>query len=220
MIKNTVDLCKLSEKLIAYLQGKIGFSDDGFPIFKKEMFLEFEPEIMVPFQNRNCRFVSNPQKTVLCHYCGDRVLYRRFEKVLDEVSEYKKYLATAGLDITVTSDMDCEWQDLIMLINQLFLAVLAVNGIKIVMNARIGSAYSVKNLNGFPKRMICATSFLGCDKIRSGYDLSFISKVMHIYPSTLLIYGKHDKLAEKQLDTMGIKYRIYTDMHRLTKGVA
>ncbi|MCR5457178.1 MAG: DUF4417 domain-containing protein [Clostridiales bacterium] len=220
MIKNTTDLLSVADRLIEYLDGKIDFSKDGFPIFRKDMFLDSDPELIVPYYNRNNKIVTNPKKTVLCFFSSDSDLYRRLENVFDDIDEYKKCMGVIGLDITVTDDMDAEWQDMIMLANQLFLAVLACNGIKIIMNARIGSPRSVENLKAFPKGVIWATSFLGCDKLRSEYDFTFISKVLRILPSKLLIYGKHDIIAEKQLANMGIDYRVYVDMHRLTKGVA
>ena len=198
----------------------IEFSDNGFPVFKREMFLDTEPELIVPFYNRNNKIVTDPKKTVLCFFSSDSDLYRRLENVFDDIEEYKKCMGVIGLDITVTEDMDSKWQDLIMLVNQLFLAILACNGIKIIMNARIGSPRSVENLKSFPKGILWATSFLGCDKLSSEYDFSFVSKILRILPSKLLIYGKHDKTAEQQLSNMGIDYRVYVDMHRLTKGVA
>lgn len=218
MIKNVCDLCTIADKYYKYLKGKIEFLEDGFPIFSKEMFLDSEPDIIVPFHCRNNKIVKDRKKTVICFYSGDADLYCRLEKIFDDLQEYKKYQGIIGLDITVTTDMDLEWQNMIMLVNQLFLAVAACNGIKIVMNARIGNQETVENLKGFPKRIICATSFLGCDNLQSEYDFGFLSKVLYILPLKLLIYGKHDRIAEKQLLTMGIDYRVYSDMHRLTKG--
>ena len=220
MIKNLHELCKIADNYVDYLDGKIDFSESGFPVFRKEMLLDSEPDLIVPFYNRNNKVVIERSRTVLCFFSSDNDLYRRLENVFNDIPEYKKCMGVIGLDITVTDDMDTEWQDMIMLVNQLFLAVLACNDIKIIMNARIGSPRSVTNLDEFPKNAIWATSFLGCDKLKSEYDFSFISKVLHILPSKLLIYGKHDKIAEKQLTNNGIDYRIYTDMHRLTKGVA
>ena len=124
------------------------------------------------------------------------------------------------MDITVTSDMDIEWQRTIILLNQLFLAVLACNGIKIVMNTRIESPETISCYNNIPKNIVYAAGFLGCDKLTSNMDFSFISKILYILPSKLLIYGKHDMIAEQQLQNMGIDYRVYADFHRLTKGVA
>lgn len=220
MINSLPDFISIAEKYLNYLSDKINFSEDGFPVFEKEMFLAREPDLIIPFYHRNNKIVLDKKKTVVCFFDSDINLYRRLENVFDDIEEYKKYMGVIGLDITVTDDMDSEWQNLIMLVNQLFLAVLACNGVKIIMNARIGSPQTVENLKTVPKDVIWATSFLGCDKLKSEYDFSFISKVLRILPSKLLIYGKHDKTAENQLSNMGILYRVYTDMHRLTKGVA
>jgi len=220
MINTLLDFFTITEKYLRYLSGKIEFSDNGYPIFTKEMFLDKEPEMIIPYYNRHNKFVKDPTKTVICFFSADASLYIRLEKIFDELDEYKQFQGVIGLDVTVTADMDPEWQNAIMLLNQLFLAVLACNGIKIVMNTRVGSPQTVKNLSGFPKDIIWATSFLGCDKLSSNIDFSFISKILNLMPSKLLIYGKHDKIAEQQLTTMGIKYRVYPDIHRLCKGVA
>ena len=46
-----------------------------------------------------------------------------------------------------------------------------------------------------------------CDKLKSECDFTFISKVLCILPSKLLIYGKHDKIAETNNEvTIGIDY--------------
>ena len=36
-----------------------------------------------------------------------------------DIREYKEYLGVCGLDITITDDMDIEWQQSIILLNQL-----------------------------------------------------------------------------------------------------
>ena len=220
MIKNLIDIIGVTDKYLSYLNGKIEFSESGFPLFTKDMFLNEEPELIVPFYNRHHKVVKDPKKTAICFFGSDESLYRRLENVFDDLKEYRLFQGVIGLDVTVTADMDTEWQDAVMLLNQLFLAVLAVNGIKIVMNARVGGSDSVKNLMRFPKNILWATSFLGCDNLSSESDFSFISKILGLLPSKLLIYGKHDKIAENQLSVMGISYRTYTDFHRFSKEVA
>ena len=220
MINNLIDIIDVTDELLSYLNGKIDFSEDGFPVFTKDMFLNEEPELIVPYYNRHNKVVKDPKKTVICFFGSDESLYRRLENVFDDLDEYRLFQGVIGLDITVTSDMDAEWQDAIMLLNQLFLAVLAVNGIRIIMNARSGGSNSVKNLMRFPKNILWATSFLGCDKLNAETDFSFISKMLGLLPSKLLIYGKHDEIAENQLSVMGIPYRTYTDFRRLSKEVA
>lgn len=220
MLNDLLDFFQITDKYLTYLSDKIEFSNDGFPIFTREMFSEEEPEMIIPYYNRHNKLVKDPSKTVICFFSADSSLYLRLEKVFDEIDEYKHFQGVIGLDVTVTADMDPEWQNAIMLLNQLFLAVLACNRIKIVMNARVGSPETVMNFCNIPKNVVYATSFLGCDKLLSNSDFGFISKVLRIMPSKLLIYGKHDKIAEQQLSIMGINFRVYPDLHRLCKGVA
>lgn len=220
MVKNMMDLCKIADDFVQYLQDKgFEFNEMGFPVFKREMFLEEIPEQVIPYDFRKNRIIKNPQKTLLSFYCPDARIYPRLEKVLDEIPEYCKYMGAAATDVTVTADMDQEWQDFIMLLNQLFMAVLAVNGIKIVANLRTGSPTTHKNICGIPKNVIWATGFLGCSKDEP-YDMRFISTVMLGRPSALLIYGKEDSNATEKLSLMGIKYLVYPDYHKARKEVA
>lgn len=107
MVKNMMDLCKIADDFVRYLQDKgIKFNEMGFPIFKREMFLEELPEQIIPYDYRKNRIVTNPKKTLLNFYCSDARIYPRLEKVLDEIPEYGKYMGAVAMDITVTSDMD------------------------------------------------------------------------------------------------------------------
>lgn len=217
MVKNMMDLCKIADDFVLYLQGKgVEFDEKGFPIFKREMFLEKIPEQVIPYDFRKNRIVRNPKKTLLAFYCPDGRIYPRLEKVLEEIPEYCKYMGAVATDVTVTSDMDQEWQDFIMLLNQLFMAVLAVNGVKIVANLRTGNWATHKNINGVPKNVLWTAGFLGCSKDEQ-HDMRFISTVMLGRPSKLLIYGKEDSNATEKLSMMGVKYRIYPDYHRARK---
>lgn len=216
-MKNLSELIYFADNLILYLQSNgISFNNKGFPILEEEMFLNEIPEIMIPYDMRNSKFVVDKKKTLLCLYCADYRIYPRLEKVFLELNVYREYMGMVMSDITVTRDMDLEWQNLIMLVNQLYMAVLAVNGIKVVPNLRIGSYETNANFSSIPKNILWATSFLGCKK-DSKYDLKFITSVMNIMPSSLLLYGKKDPIAENKLNTVGISYKYFYDYHRLCK---
>ncbi len=130
----------LIDRYADYLNGRgIRFDPQGFPILEPQVYLDEWPTLMVPYRDRKARFVRNPSRTVLCLFTGDARIYPRLENALDDIPEYRRYLGTVGSDLTVTSDMDPEWQRAVMLINQLYTAVLAVNGVKVVQNLRCGS---------------------------------------------------------------------------------
>ena len=112
--------------------------------------------------------------------------------------------------------MDFEYQNLIMLINQLFGAILAINGIKIIINTRSGDIKTLINFKSIPQKIMCASSFFGCE-LQKETDIAFIYKIMLLRPSKLIIYGKRDKNAERLLNNMGIHYRYYPDFYSFSK---
>lgn len=218
-MKNLNDLLQTCNKYINYLKNhNFKFDNSGFPIFTKEMFLDEEPDLIIPFINRNSKYVINKKKTALCTYTPDKRIYPRFNKIFEDIPIYKEYLAVVTADISVTKNMDKEWQELIILLNQLYSAILVVNRIKLLLNTRVGSNDNLILFSNYPKNIICVSGFLGCPKI-SSYDYSYIAKILYFLPKKLLIYGKEDKNANNMLNKMGINYKYYTDMHRMSKGV-
>lgn len=222
--KNNITLPKILQiidKYIVYLKDRgFRFDKNGYPIFSKEMFLEEWAELIVPFTQRLNKIVRNKKKTLICFFDKDNHLYQRLLKVFDEIDEYKKYMGVIGLDITFTNDMDEEWQRLTSLLNMLFMAVLAANGIKIVLNTRSAALSTQDLFKNIPHGIMAASGFLGCKKVENEADTRYISKILTILPSKLFIYGKQDKIVEKQLNNMGINYRRQLDFHRLCKEVA
>lgn len=215
-IRNTYELLNAIDNLYEYLHGK-GFEFDahGFPVFRKGMFLNEWPELVIPYSQRKNKNVVNREKTLLCFFDRDNHLYPRLAKVLGEISEYKPFMGVVGLDITVTEDMDPEWQQLNILANHLFLAVLAANNIKIVFNTRNGGLDYREVFMNIPTGVMCASGFLGCELLKKEFDFKYLEKILFVLPDKLVLYGKHDYVAEDQLDCLGIPYKTYMDFHRL-----
>ncbi len=217
MLNSIFDILKLTDQYYCYLADKkIDFSPEGFPIFARQMFLDEWPELVIPYSQRKNKLVRTPEKTLICFFDADKHLYPRLEKVLNDIPEYRKYVGVSFLDITVTEDMDYEWQKIIALLNCLFAAVLAVNGVKLVFNTRYAKLLQNEKSEVVPQGVMCISGFLGCDTILAD-DYNYIGKILFMLPSKLLIYGKHDAVAEAQLDRMGISYRQVKDFHRLYK---
>lgn len=218
-VNNLSDLLGIANKLRKYLIDKgVEFDKEGFPIFKKEYFLEEYPDLIVPINHRNSKYVTNKKKTLICFYCADKFIYRRLANLFNEIDIYREYMGFVSFDITVTDDMDYEWQEVIMYINQLATAVLCVNGIKCVLNTRIGSGRTIEILSRFPRNTMYASGFLGCSK-SSIYDDTYVDKILMLLPSKLIIYGKDDLIINDKLDLFGINYRYYKDFHTMNKEV-
>lgn len=218
-IKTIIDLLHCIEEMHRYLDGKIQFTETGAPIFIKEHFLTEWPEMVISYQQRNSELVIEKKKTVLCFFMEDARIYTRFCSMLEELDIYKEYLGVIGPDITITHDMDPQMQDAILLANQLFMAVLAVNGIKVVLNTRAGNRPARQAFSSVPKGIMVASGFFGCPKCKNISEaLWYTGKILTLLPSGLIIYGKRDALIDEQLNQLGIQYRYYKDIHTLRKG--
>lgn len=218
MLANLVDIMALVDDYSSYLEVRgCAFDEEGFPLLDRNCFLKAWPDQVVPFRNRKSKFVKDPKKTALCFFCEDERIYPRLEKVLDEVQEYRRFMGVIASDVTVTADMDIEWQKETMLLNQLFMAILAVNEIKVVLNLRNGSAASLSCFDSIPPGVMCASGTLGCAITESALDMTYTAKLMRVRPGRVLMYGKPDPIMEDQLDLAGIPYRRYVDFHQLSK---
>jgi hypothetical protein len=183
------------------------------PLIPKEKYLDQWPVNVVTYSERNSRLVISKANTALCFYTRDHALYPRLEKVNQELQVYRAYQGVIGLDITVTADMDLEWQKETMLLNQLFTAVLAYNDIKVIANTRCGNLNTLEYLDCIPHGVMCASSTLGCTKNQNPADYTYLQKILRLQPSKLLLYGKRDTVIEDQLERLGITYRRFNDVH-------
>ncbi len=218
---NLLDFIEHIEKGVSYLKAMdVLFSDRGYPVLKKEWFLDEWPDQVVPINHRNDRQIIDKSKVVLCFFAPDIFNYRRIVNIYNEIELYRDYMGIVTFDITVTDDMDEEWQDLIMLANLVFSSVLAVNGIKIILNSRCPNRRNNYWFEGVPKNIMIASSFLGCNSARDYIEANkYIDKILLLLPSKLLIYGKKDVIVDDYLNTLGINYRRYIDFHSCSKEV-
>ncbi len=213
-MKTLLELLNRIDEFYSYLE-KHGqeFTQEGWPIIGRECFQTQIPDIIIPYNKRTDRRVKKYSSVAICLFCADKYIYPRLDKLLDEIDEYRKYMAVISCDLTVTSDMDEEWQKFIILANELFMAILAINGVKVIINTRIGNPQDFSSLKHFPKNVICASGFLGCKKDNE-YDMEYISKILYLQPSVLLIYGKCSNIEKEKLSKLGIRYKVYNDYHR------
>lgn len=196
----------------------VGFDTSGFPLIPREWYASQIPSDMIDYSHRNSRFIANPSSTAICFFMGDSGIYPRFEKLEKDLIEFRRYAAVVMPDVTVTADMDLAWQAFIMLLNQLYAAVIATHGVKIIANTRCGSFESRRFLSAIPRGVLCASGTLGCARLVEPYDYSYAEKILAIHPMALLTYGKKDPIAKEQLSTMGVNVVSFADSHTRSKG--
>lgn len=219
MKRGALWVMNLIDEYTDYLEAKgAAFTEEGFPQLPRSCFLSEWPDRVVTYKYRNSRLVIDKERTVLCLYAPDNQIFPRLDKVLDELGEYGQYMGAVMSDATITWDMDFDFQAEMMLLNQLYMAVIAINGIKVVANTRCGGPDTIRHLGSIPHGVMWASGFLGCKGERNPSDFSYIAKILALRPSKLLIYGKRDAIAESQLDRLGIDYRRYPDVHTACKN--
>lgn len=216
-LNSLTDLLAILSNLREYLDGKIAFSEEGMPIFESEQLLCQWPSAVVPFYHRNHVKDVDHKKILISFFCKDQDIYPRYIRLFQDLDVYREYLGVAMPDVTVTWDMDLEFQQTLLLFNQLFLAVLAVNGIKVVFNTRCGLDDSQVCFRNIPKGAMWISGFLGC-RAADDYEQAriYVNKILRIEPGKLLIYGKQDRLINCQLGRNGVNYRYYEDFHRMS----
>ncbi len=213
-----LELMHIMDELYRCAHGKIEFDSEGWPIFQKEHFLTEWPGDMVTYENRTSNLIRSEAETALCFYMGDIQNFRRFKKLANDIPVYQRYLGVVVPDITITRDMDYEMQEMLMLANLMFAAVLAVNHIKIVFNTRSGIQATTRHFKNVPRHVMCASGFLGCEKAEDAISATpYINKILGLMPEKLIIYGKHDVSVDNQLDLLGVDYRYYSDFHTRSK---
>lgn len=214
MALSLTNLMQLADTYIVYLASHgVEFNESGYPILDKSCYLSEIPDDLIAYHSRNSCYVKEKSRTALCFYCGDQLIYPRLKQIFDDIPIYKQFMGVVACDITVTVDMEEEWQREILLINQLFIAILAINGIKIIANLRSGSDATIDTLDSIPHGVMCATGTLGCSLINNPEDLRFIKKILRVRPSLILLYGRKDQTLEEQLQRFGIQYKRFDDVH-------
>ena len=118
-IDSLMSLISIIDTFYDLIDGRVLMDNDGWPIFQREHFLNEWPDDMVTFQNRNSKFIANKECTALCFYEPDSRIYPRFYKVTNEIAIYREFAGVVFPDITVTTDMDIEMQEAMMLANQM-----------------------------------------------------------------------------------------------------
>lgn len=217
MIKSLNDVLRLIERLQQdVIRGGISLDRAGFPQLPPEAFLDEVPDDMIDWRHRHQ--VGDPSRTVVNFFMRDREVYRRLERLEDDISDYRCFMGATAPDVTVTMDMDLEFQRAIMQLNQLGMARVAIGGVKVVPNLRSGSSATVSCFSAIPPGVIWASSALGCRPLRVDTDFSFLDKVMCVRPSFVLLYGKSDRRVEEQLDSMGYCWRRYESAGSRRRG--
>lgn len=204
-----MNLFQTYHRLYTYLkQNGIEFSEDGYPVFREEMFTDETPDEIFPFNRRNeCK---NKKKTALCTCQVDKEVYPKIEHLDQDLDEWKSYMACIVFDLSPRIEWRTEIQKFNICLNQMAAIYLALHGVKLIGNFRIGDFNTVGALHSYPNKTCFLVGSLGCTKYLTLEDLEYFStKILVALPKKFYFYGKLDKHVEKLIKGYEIPYKVF-----------
>jgi len=200
-------------ELESYLKKNgIKFTPEGYPVFKEEFLLRENPDEILPFEHRNS--CKDKKKTVICFFADDRQLYRRLPNLEKDAEIYSQYMGICGFDLSPRVGWDVECQRFNICLSQMATIYLALQGIKIIPNFRIGDFYeTVSALRSYPENSPFAVGTLGCShRKKIDADIWYLrAKTLFVRPSNLLFYGTLKQEYRNILKEMNLPFRVYED---------
>ena len=211
---------ELVERYTAFLKEHgVQFYENGFPIFKKEWFITTKPKVIAPYNKRQY-YKESKSEISICYFEKDEHLYPRLERVFQEIEILIGYHSVCMMDVSISPLMLDEVQRMNMLLNLLFICVVAVHGIKIIPSFRTGDYETLKLLVlSVGKSKYWVMGAVGTQQITKNayYENLFRCKCMTILPEELLIYGKPNKSTISCLNQYGIRFEpVYKDFRDLS----
>lgn len=207
------EIFKMFCALESYLKKRgIKFTAEGYPIFREEFLLRETPDEIIPFEHRNS--CKDQKRTVLCFFSGDKLLYRRLANLEKDLEIYSQYMGVCGFDLSPRVGWDIEHQRFNICLSQMVTVYLALNGIKIIPNFRIGDFNETFSaFLSYPENCPFAVGTLGCSyRKKIDIDIRYLkAKTLFARPSNLLFYGTLKQEYRNILEEMRLPYKVYED---------
>lgn len=186
-----ISILKWCDRIISILKKRNIFFKNGVAVIPQASIYEKMPVMISTFKYRNDIPVELRSKSLLSYFMPDKDLWPRLEKIDKELVVLKEYAGITGFDLSPSLGMLIPRQRLSIFINSLFNCYCAINGIKIMPNARIGEFGTIPMINSIPLGSCFITSRLGCQNHgNKAYGVFLIDKIIRIIrPSTLFVYG-------------------------------
>ena len=182
------------EKISFLKQNKIQFVN-GIPVIPEEMLYTDIPDMIDTFAHRNEIPSEIAKKSLISYFDDDTNLINRLLNVDDEISVLKQYGGICGFDLSPCVTMMRPRQKLSLLVSAVYNCYVALYGIKILPNCRVGDLATMSVINGIPPYTNIVTGELGCHgnklKMYGLYQLRLIIK--QVCPTIQFVYGNLSK---------------------------
>ena len=210
------NLFNIFYELHSYLEAhKIEFTCDGYPIFSEKFILREVPTEILPFEHRNA--AKDKSKTVICFFANDNLLYRRLMQLKKDLPIYKEFLGVCGFDLSARIGWSIESQKFNICLSQMATIFLALNGVKIIPNFRIGELETLSSLSAYPKNIPFVVGTIGCsqNEVSEFEKYMFLSELFFTMPSVLFVYGKLKQAFKSIANDLSVSVKEITDFRTL-----
>lgn len=185
------NLIKWCDEKITFLKSSgIVFKND-FPVLPEDSYYTDIPAVIESFQFRNKIPCDIRNQSLICYFSPDERLVQRLYKIDEEIAILHNYAGICGFDLSPSVTMLRPRQRLSLLVNSLFNCYVALHGIKVLPNCRVGDLANMSVLNNISPFTNVISGEIGCD--RNGlhnygtYQLRITLKKLS--PPVLFTYG-------------------------------
>ena len=189
-MKKLIEWC--DEKISVLKQNKIQFVN-GIPVIPEEMLYSDIPDMIDTFVHRNEIPAEIAKKSLVSYFDDDTNLINRLLNVDNEISVLRQYSGICGFDLSPCVTMMRPRQKLSLLASAVYNCYVALYGIKVLPNCRVGDLATMSVINGIPPYTNIITGELGCHgnklKMYGLYQLRLIIK--QVCPTIQFVYGRH-----------------------------
>ncbi len=181
--------------MISYLKKEGIEFIDAYPVLPKESYYTDIPLTIESFQFRNKIPENIQHESLVCYFSKDDRLISRLYKIDEEIPILQNYGGICGFDLSASVTMLRPRQKLSLLVSALFNCYVALHGIKVLPNCRVGDFANMSIIRSIQPYSNIISGELGCKKNGFNeyglYQLRIITK--RIVPEIMFIYGNISK---------------------------
>ncbi len=181
------------EKITELKEHNIQFIN-GRPKIPVDKIYNGVPDLIETYQFRNEIPKEKRKKSLICFYSFENRILPRLETVDSDVEIFKEYAGIVGMDISPSINMLRPRQLHSILINQIYNCLIAIRGVMVAINSRIGDLKTNSIIEEYPKNQTLIFGNLGCKGLFKEYSLlQFKDWIIRNKPQNICIYGSFGK---------------------------
>ena len=151
----------LDEKITFLKQNGIAFVN-GMPVIPRTALYIGVPEMIETYAHRLCVPQEIQCKTLLSYFDSDDNIVNRLFKIDDEIEEIKQYGGICGFALSSCITMLRPRQKISLLVCAVFNCYVALHGVKVLPNCRVGDLATMSLLDTLPPYTNLISGELGC----------------------------------------------------------